>query len=311
MKPSRFTDKQTTLLSHVELKSFRYRLLYWILMLIMILVALTTLIPTLWMVCTAFKSTQEIYSSAAFLPKDFSLQSASEQIKNAWITLELGRSIINTLIVSVGNLFFKIIVCGLAGYVLSKFKVKGTGVVFTMVVWTMLMPGAIRTVSTYMSYISFPFIIDDKLNVATNINILDTYWPLWLGSAADSFVIILFKNNFDAISTSLVEAAQIDGCSNVKIFYKVMLPIAMPVVAYVGIQALSASWSDYFTPYIVLKDAAKMTAPAKLFMIKSDSSVTTNMYMMGLILLSIPSLLIFSFFQKYIVGGISLGAVKG
>lgn len=311
MKANRFTDKQTTLLSHVELKSRKYRVLYWILFAVMVAVALITLIPALWMVMTAFKSTQEIYSSTAFLPKDFSLVKAWEQIKTAWTTLELGRSMLNTVIVSIGSVIFKIIICGLAGYVLSKFKVRGTGVVFTLVVWTMLMPATIRTVSTYMSYISFPFVIDDGLNIGTNINILDTYWPLWLGSAADCFTIILFKNNFDAISTALVEAAQIDGCTNFKIFYKIMLPIALPVVTYVAIGALSGPWSDYFTPYIVLKDAAKMTAPARLFMIKSDTSVTTNIYMMGLMILSVPTLLIFVIFQKWIVGGISVGAVKG
>lgn len=311
MKANRFTDKQTTLLSHVELKSMKYKVLYWILFTIMIGVALITLIPAVWMVLTAFKSTQEIYSSAAFLPKEFSLGYVVDRIKDAWTTLDLGRSMLNTVVVCIGSVIFKITVCGLAGYVLSKFKVKGTGVVFILVVWTMLMPGMVRTVSTYMSYISFPFVIDDGLNVATNINILDTYWPIWFGSAADCFTIILFKNNFDAISNALVEAAQLDGCSNFKIFYKIMLPIALPVVTYVAIGALSAPWADYFTPYIVLKDANKMTAPARLFMIKSDTSVTTNIYMMGLVILSVPMLLIFMFFQKWIIGGITVGAVKG
>lgn len=311
MKANRFTDKQTTLLSHVELKSRKYRALYWILFAVMVVVALTTLIPAIWMVLTAFKTTQEIYSSTAFLPKDFSLGYAIDRITEAWKTLKLGRSMINTVIVSIGNTAFKIIVCGLAGYVLSKFKVKGTKLVFTLVVWTMLMPGSVRTVSTYMSYISFPFVIDDGLNIGTNINILDTYWPMWLGSAADCFTIILFKNNFDAISTALVEAAQIDGCSNFKIFYKIMLPIAMPVVTYVAIGALSGPWSDYFNPYIILKDPLKMTAPAVLFTMKSDVTVTTNIYMMGLVILCVPTLLIFVIFQKWIVGGISVGAVKG
>ena len=180
-----------------------------------------------------------------------------------------------------------------------------------LVVWTMMMPGVIRTVPTYMSYISFPLIIDDKLNIGTNFNILDTYWPLWLGAAANSFNIILFKNNFDAIPTSLVEAAKIDGAGNFKIFYKIMIPIASPVVIFICIGALSGAWADYFGPYLVLKDAAKMTTPARIFLLKSDKTVTTNIYMMGLIFASIPSLIIFRVFQKYIMGGVTLGAVKG
>lgn len=311
MKNNRFSNKPAGIISIVELKSFKGRLIYSLFFALMCIIAFCTLFPVVWIVLTAFKSTQEIYSSTAFLPKDFSFGYAIDRIKTSWITLALGQSMINTLIVSFGNVVAKIIVCGLAGYVLSKLKVKGTKVIFVLVVWTMMMPGTIRTVPLYMSYISFPFVADDGINIGTNFNILDTYWPIWLGTAADSFSIILFKNNFDAIPTALVEASRIDGCSNIKIFYKIMLPIAMPVVVYISIGVLRVTWADYFTPYIVLKDVAKMTTPARIFLIKNDRTVTTNIYMMGLIFASIPPMLIFCVFQKYIVGGIAVGSVKG
>lgn len=306
-----FSEKQPGIIMNTDLKAFKGKLLYWIFFGILIIMCLVTLIPAIWMVLTAFKSTQEIYSSASFLPSNFSFPYAVDRIKESWLGLELGRSMINTLIVSFGDVAVSIIICGLAGYVLSKFRVKGTRLVFVLVVWTMMMPGAIRTVPQYMSYISFPFVFDDKMTFGLNFNILDTYLPIWLGMAANSFNIILFKNNFDSIPTALVESAKLDGCSNFKIFYKIMLPIALPVVIYVSIGALSHAWADYFTPYLVIKDAAKTTTPARIFMIKSDTTVTTNMYMMGLIFASIPSFIIFSIFQKYITGGITLGAVKG
>ncbi len=306
-----FSNKQPGIIMQNDLKSFKGKLLYWVFFAILILICFSTLIPAIWMVLTSFKSTQEIYSSTAFLPSEFSLPYAWERIKETWITLGLGRSMLNTLIVCAGKIVAEIFVCGLAGFVLSKLRVKGTKLVFVLVIWTMMMPAAVRTVPTYMSYISFPFIVDDSLNLATNINILDTYWPIFLGSAANSFNIILFKNNFDAIPTTLVEAAKIDGCTDLKIFTKIMLPIAMPVVIYICIGAMSSAWADYFTPYLTIKDATKMTTPARIFMLKSDSTVTTNIYMMGLIFASIPSLLIFAVFQKHILGGITLGAVKG
>ena len=306
-----FSEKKPGLIMPNDLKSAKGKFVYWVFFAILILVCITTFLPAIWMVLTAFKSTQEIYSSISFLPKDFSFHNALERITEAWKCLELGRSMINTLIVSIGNVVAEIFVSGLAGYVLSKLRVKGTRVVFVLVIWTMMMPGAIRTVPTYMSYISFPFIIDDKWNAPTNINILNTYLPLWLGAAANSFNIILFKNNFDSIPTALVEAARIDGCSDFKIFYKIMIPIALPVVIFVSIGALNGAWADYFNPYLVLKDTAKMTTPARIFVLKNDTSVTSNIYMMGLIFASIPSLIIFSIFQKYIIGGVTLGAVKG
>ncbi|MCR4718663.1 MAG: carbohydrate ABC transporter permease [Firmicutes bacterium] len=306
-----FSEKKPGLLMPNDLKSIKGKTIYWILFSILIILCITTFFPAIWMVLTAFKSTQEIYSSTAFFPKEFSFVIAIKRITTAWKSLELGRSMVNTIIVSIGNVIAQIFICGLAGYVLSKLRVKGTKLVFVLVVWTMMMPGAIRTVPTYMSYISFPFVIDDKFNSFTNINILDTYVPLWLGAAANSFNIILFKNNFDSIPTALVEAARIDGCSDFKTFYKIMIPIALPVVIFVCIGALSGTWANYFSPYLVLKDTAKMTTPARIFILKSDASITANIYMMGLIFASIPSLIIFIVFQKYIVGGVTLGAVKG
>ena len=108
-----------------------------------------------------------------------------------------------------------------------------------------------------------------------------------------------------------MEAAKVDGYNNFQIFYKVMLPIASPVVIYIAIGALSAAWADYFTPYLYLKDAALMTTPARIFMLKGATTVTQNVYMMGLLFASIPSLIIFCMFQKYIVGGVTMGSVKG
>lgn len=306
-----FSKKHAGIIMQNDLKSFNGKLLYWVFFFILLIVCLLTFIPAIWMVLTAFKTTQEIYASTSFLPNEFSAGYAYDRIIEAWKTLDLGRSMVNTLIVSVGNVIAQIFVCGMAGFVLSKLRVKGTRIVFVLVVWTMLMPGAIRTVPTYMSYISFPFVIDDKINSITNINILDTYWPIWLGAAGNSFNIILFKNNFDNIPTALVEASKLDGCTNFKTFWKIMIPVALPVVIFICIGALSSAWADYFSPYLVIKDMAKMTTPARIFMLKSDSTVTTNIYMMGLIFASIPSLLIFITFQKYIMGGVTLGAVKG
>ena len=307
----KFSNKKAGILNHVDLKSSGGKTLYWSMFAILIFFCLLSIFPFLWMVLTAFKSSQEMYTTANLFPENFTFSGAMAHIADSWNKLKLGNSMINTLIVSLGNVIVNIFVCGLAGYVLSKFKVKGTKLVFVLVVWTMMMPGIIRTVPTYMSYISFPFIIDDKINSITNINILNTYWPIWLGAAANSFNIILFKNNFDAISTSIMEAAMIDGCGNFRIFTKIMLPIALPVVVFVSIGALSSAWADYFTPYIVLKDARLMTTPAKIFMMKNDKGITANVYMMGLMFASVPSLIIFCVFQKWIIGGISLGAVKG
>ncbi len=307
----KFKDKQAGLLNSSDLNSTRGKVIYWIIFAILVGTTVITIVPVIWMVLTAFKSAQEVYTSAAFFPEEFSISLAMQRIKDAWVTLGLGKSMINTLVISLGNVIASIVVCGLAGYILSKRKVKGTKVIFVLTVWTMMMPGMIRTVPTYMSYLSFPFVIDDAFALPTNYNILNTYWPMWLISASNSFNIILFKNNFDTISNSLIESAELDGCGNMRIFWKIVLPIAAPVVLYVAIGALSTAWADYFTPYLVIKDVNLQPTPTRLFLLKNDITVPTNHYMMGLIFACIPPFIIYTVFQRKIMGGMMAGAVKG
>lgn len=308
---SRFQEKQTTLLSRVELATVKGRILYWCLFALLAAMAFITLFPCIWMILCAFKTPREIAAGSSFFPENFSLKGAAEQIAFAWEVLEMGRSILNTLFLCLTNCAITVLCSGFAGYVLSKRKRKGMGEVFVLVVWTMMMPGSVRMVSTFISYLSFPLLIDNGLDIPTNVNVLNTYVPMWVGAAAGSFTLILFKNAFDAIPNTLVDAARIDGCSTVRIFFQLMLPLAKPTVFYVMMGALSGPWADYFNPYLLLSDPSKYTVPTWLFVIQGKTEVTTNVYMMGLIFACIPPALLYLFFQGRMTGGIMMGAVKG
>ena len=132
-----------------------------------------------------------------------------------------------------------------------------------------------------------------------------------LGAATDAFNVLLFKSSFDAVSISLVEAARIDGAGDMKIFSKIVVPLSMPVIIYISINILSGAWSDFFGPYLILKDVKKMTTPVMLYLAKSDNTIQMNTYLMGLIFASIPPFIIFVIFQNKIMGGINVGGVKG
>ena len=117
------------------------------------------------------------------------------------------------------------------------------------------------------------------------------------------------SDTFDGLSTSYVEAAKIDGCSNYGIFFKIMFPLSMPIVIFQSIGALSGAWSDFFTPLLILDKNS--VVPLEIYRMKSDSTVQMNTYFMALVFSSIPPLLIFAIFQKHIMGGINVGGVKG
>lgn len=301
----KFDNKQTGILCHSELNSIYGKTLYWLFFAFLCLVALIAIVPTIWTILTAFKDSQEIYGAFSFFPKNMSWGKIVSRVSESWKYLQLGKSFLNTIILSLGSLVVRIVVCGFGGYVLSKLKPKGTKIIFTLVVWTMMMPSQIRMVPNYIGYLHFPFAFD----IGIGVNLLDTFWPMWLGAGADTFSVLLFKNAFDALSSSYVEAAKIDGCSNYGVFFRIMLPLVTPVIIYESINVLSAAWSDFFTPLLVLDK--NIVTPLAIYRLQSNTDVQMNTYFMALVFASIPPFLIYAIFQKRILGGVNVGGVKG
>ncbi|MBR4720288.1 MAG: carbohydrate ABC transporter permease [Clostridia bacterium] len=305
----KFQEKTTGLLTNVDLKGTKGKIIYWFFFAILVISCLITFLPAIWTVFTALKDPNEIYASTKFFPEKLSWGIFVTRVSDSWTQLKFGRSILNTLYFSIVAWAFKLTVCTFAGYTFSKLKPKGSAMVFALILWTMMMPSQMRTVPNYISFLSFPFASRTEFGIG--INLLDTYWPLWLGGAVDAFAIMLFKNAFDSISNSIIESATLDGAGKLKIFFSIMIPLSGPIIIYESIMTLSGAWSNFFGPYLIIQDTAKQLLPAKIFLMGNDGTVKQNTYLMGLIIASMPQLLIFAFFKKYIMGGINVGGVKG
>lgn len=306
---SKFQEKTSGLLTNVDLKGRKGKIIYWTFFAILMIACLLTFLPAVWTVFTALKGPNEIYTSTKFFPEQLSWKIFVTRVSDSWNQLKFGRSIINTLYFSIIAWAIKISVCTFAGYTFSKLKPKGSAAVFALILWTMMMPSQMRTVPNYISYLSFPFA--SRAEFGIGINLLDTYWPLWLGGAVDAFAIMLFKNAFDAVSNSIIESATLDGAGKLRIFFNIMVPLSVPIIIYESIMTLSGAWSNFFGPYLIIQDTTKQLLPAKIFLMGNDGTVKQNTYLMGLIIASMPQLLIFAFFKKYIMGGINVGGVKG
>ena len=306
---SRFQEKTSGLLTNVDLKGAKGRIIYWSFFAVLIICCITTFLPAVWTVFTALKDSNEIYTSTKFFPENLSWSVFGTRISDSWNQLKFGRSIINTLYFSVVAWALKLTVCMFGGYTFSKLKPKGSTVLFAVILWTMMMPSQMRTVPNYISFLSFPFA--SKKEFGIGINLLDTYWPLWLGGAVDAFAIMLFKNASDSISDAIVESATLDGAGKLRIFFNIMIPLSVPIIIYESIMTLSGAWSNFFGPYLIIQDTTKQLLPAKVFLMSNSGTVKQNTYLMGLIIASMPQLIIFAFFKKYIMGGINVGGVKG
>lgn len=291
-------DKKVGAILQTELNTAKFKVIYALIFVSLIIMAAAAVLPTVWIMLSGFKDVKEIYSvPPTLLPKTIKLS----KLWNVWKRLELGRNYLNSLYILIGEVVFAVIVNALGGYVISKIKPKGSKFIFLIVVWTMLMPSAGRTIPIYMEIVKMPVI---------NISLLDTYWPMWLMAGANSFSLLLFKNFFDSVSRSLVEAARIDGATELGIFFKIMLPLSVPVLAYVGMMAAQNSWGAFFWPNIVLNDQNLVPMATKLYKMKTGLFSMDEQFL-ALIFSVVPMAVIFICFQKYIMGGINIGGVKG
>ena len=302
----KFKNKPTGLISASDFKTVSGKVIYILFTVILLIACIISVLPAVWTLLTAFKDTQEIYSTFSFFPKDLSFAKIANRLSESWSILQLGDSFVNTIVLSAGNLVFKVVVCGFGGYVLSRLKPKGTKLVFMLVVWTMMMPTQIRMVPNYISWLHFPFASGNA-----GVSLLDTYWPMWLGAGADTFTVLLFKNSFDALSISYVEAAKIDGCSDIQLFFRIVLPMLKPTTATICITNILWVWNDFLLPLIVLSDSKKYTLLISTNTLFGQYSSDWAAILSALILAALPAVILYIAFQKQIIGGITDGAVKG
>ena len=278
----------------IDMKSGRGRITYAVLTLIILIHLCIVIIPVLWMFMLCFKSPEEIYSNVpSFFPKVFSFA----KIKNTWCELEIYKYYMNTIIMGLGCVVFDITVCGLAGYSISRLKPKGGRGYFALISLMMLMPATCAMVPNYMLF--------------KNLNLLNTFFPVWLLAGTNIFNILLFKTSFDGISTSLIEAANIDGASVLRIFIKIMIPLSIPVIATCAIFTFNGSFGNFFWPYLTIQTEQMKTMAVRLYELKNSAALTMDKQMLTAIFSIIPQVVVFIVFQKYIMGGINVGGVKG
>ena len=286
-------------LTSMDMKQAKYKILYWSIFSVLLISSICVCIfPVVWIFLTGFKDANEIYDiSTGLFPKQIDLG----KISTVWNEMKFYKYYINTFLMAGGDILFTIVVGGIAGYVLSKVKPVGHKVIFTILFTLTLMPGTCRTVPLYMTFTDFPYL---------HINMLESYWPMWLMAASDIFNIILFKNFFDGIPTALVEAAKIDGASNLKIFFTLMIPLAMPIFWVVGLFTFNGAMGTFFWPYLLVSKPELRVLGVQIYNLKT-STFSIDYQLLGLLFAMLPQIIIFALFQKRIMGGVNIGAVKG
>lgn len=284
----RIESKNEGLITSSDYKRTSVKIAYWLLVLFLILCAMLALLPVLWAFFSGFKDLNEYYSvNSSLLPDkiDWSkLVDISRQLK-------LEKSFLNSMIIFAGCWVGEIMVGGIAGYTISRLKPRGSKLLFAVMLWTMMMPHTLSMVPMFMTWTDFPII---------HINFQNTWIPLWWGSMADIFNILLFKNFFDGIPNSYIEAAKIDGCSNIGIFAKIIVPLSKPIISTITVFVFNGAWNNFMGPFLYLKDTNM--APVALKLYSLSSGWTEPEQMLAAFVVMVPSIIVFIFCSRQIMG---------
>jgi|LSQX01.2.fsa_nt_gb multiple sugar transport system permease protein len=296
----RLANKNTGVINYMDLKKGSTRAVYWAMFFLLILITIICMAPPLWVIISSMKDIKEfLMIPPTIIPKSFH----PEKLVKAWKMLNFGQYYLNTLGLAAGNVIFSITINGLAGYVLSRLKPKGSNLVFTLILWTLMLPNSVAMVPVFKNIVSVPLL---------GINLSNSYLPMWLMAGASAFNVLVFKSFFDGIPMSLIESARLDGCSDLGIFMRIVLPLSIPVVMTMLILTVDSTWKNFFWPYLILKNQDKYTVMVKIFTLGgSGTNSSIDIQMIALTFAIIPPAILFLFFQRHIMEGFTLSGIKG
>ncbi|MFG1603848.1 carbohydrate ABC transporter permease [Actinoplanes sp. NPDC049265] len=299
VRRSRETRAETrTLISAIDLK--RHRVAYLVAVTVtMVLFAAAFLYPLWWMAASALQTPAEFAEGKAFLlPRSWHL----DNYATAWTNMRIGRYFLNTAFYAVGGWLIQLAVDVTAAYALSKLRPIFGRIVLGLMLASLMLPATALIVPSYLTVTDLPIL---------GWNLLNTPWALWLPAAANAFNVYVLKRFFDQIPDDLLDAAAIDGAGRLRVLWSIVLPLSRPVLGVVSIFAIIGIWKDFLWPLLVLQDTEKQTLSVALARLANTSQVPQTEFMAGLVIASVPMIVIFLIFQRSIIGGLSAGSIKG
>jgi ABC-type glycerol-3-phosphate transport system permease component len=262
----------------------------------LILVSLYMILPFFWMLTTSLKPENEIFASPPIL---ISSNMNLAAYKTIIFDGNILRVLLNTFIIASCATIVRLFFCSLGGFGFAKYKFLGKGTLFAILVATLVIPFSITLVPLFV--------------VMVQLKWTNTFLPLIIPGAASAFGIFFMRQYISTIENELLDAARIDGASEIAIFTRIIIPIVAPGMTSLGLIFFMGAWNDFLWPLVILKKPDLFTLPIAINqMIQSMIGRPVYSQQMAAAVISIiPLLIIFLIFQRRFVEGITAGAIKG
>lgn len=250
--------------------------------------------PLLYALSVAFMPSSELFTTELnLLPQNPTL----ENFKQALIKIPLGRFVANSFLVAGLITFGQIISCSLAAFSFSFLNFKGKDGLFMLVMATMMIPGEATIISNYLTVSAFGW--------------LDTYQVLIVPYLTSAMGIFLFRQFYMSFPMSLYESARIDGCSNLRFIFRILIPLTKSAIGAMAVYTFINAWNMYLWPLLVTGSNQMRTVQIGIGMLDSVDSQSITLMIAGVVMIILPSISIFILGQKQLIRGMFSGAVKG
>lgn len=258
-----------------------------------IIIAGATLLPALWMISASFMASGE---ASTFPPKLLPSKITFEHYVTLFTRLNLWRYLINSLIISISVTGISLFFNSMAGYAFAKYRFPGRDRLFRFLVSEMVIPAQVTTLPLFL--------------MLNKIGLINTYAGVIVVGMSTIYGIFLMRQFALSIPDSFIEAARMDGSSDFRIYWSVILPLCKPILITLAIFTFMGTWNDFLWPLIVLTDDSMYTLPVALANLTGEHVQDTELMMAGAVITIMPVLIVFIALQKYYISGIMSAGLK-
>lgn len=263
-----------------------------LLSIICILIGIIIISPVIYCIMLSFMPESEIISyPPKFIPSKFIISNYITALQQS----PLIRFIINSFVIAFVGSIIRLAIASLAAYPLALFNFKGKRFMFIFILCTMMLPGDAMLITNYLTI--------------SNLGLVNTYPGVMLVYLLSATYVFMLRQYFKTISNSLKEASEIDGCGNFLFFIKILLPLSKPILASLFISSFVGLWNIYLWPLLLTNTPEMRTVQVGITMLNFAESSSFGPLMAGTVLILIPTIFVFVFFQKKLVSGITSGSI--
>jgi multiple sugar transport system permease protein len=255
-----------------------------------------TLLPFTFILVSSFKSNAELRISPppSFFPLEPTAQNYIDVLTNPKIPI--ARNVANSFIVSLSRICITLFTSSFAGYIFAKYKFRGQNLAFGLVLLQIMIPFQVVLIPQYL--------------IAVRLGIIDSLWALIIPFMLDAFGIFIMKQFIESLPGELIEAARIDGASELAIYFRIVLPQMGPPLASLGIFTFMSTWNDYLWPLIIITTPENRTVPLLLVFFQDQNTANQALVLAASMLILLPVFIVYIFAQRWIVDQATASAFK-